>query len=102
MLTYEIIQIEGIIFNAVPQNGALVVYCKRKHKGKNAHVNLNGDYKNQLNVQIAERRVNGRNRYVAVFPSLPQGSHTVAIDWVSGSARTVSIFPGHVSEVEYT
>jgi len=103
MPSYEMIHIEGVIFSNTPQVGALVVYCPKKYRGKNAHVALNSKiFGDLVEVQIMERRVNGSNRYVAVFPSLPAGTHQVSISMVSGSARKFSVFPGSVSEVDYT
>jgi len=103
MPSYEFIQIEGVIFDNTPQAGAVVVYCPRKHRGKNAHVSINCEFMgDRAVVQIMERRVNGIKRYVAVFPSLPTGTHRVSISGVNGSARRFSVFPGSISEVDLT
>ncbi len=77
MPSYEMIQVEGVIFNTSTQDGALVVYCHKRYKGRNANVSFNGERfgGNGAAVQIMERRVNGSKRYIAVFPSLPIGRH---------------------------
>jgi hypothetical protein len=99
MPSYEMIQVEGVIFSITPQVGALVVYCPRKYKGVNIHVSINRDRKNKVAVQVMARQVNGRKRYVAVFPALPVGTH--AIESRYEIPRAFSIFPGSVSEVEF-
>jgi len=102
MPSYEMIHIEGVIFSNAPQTGALVVYCPKKYRGKNAQVALNAKiFGDQVEVQVIERRVNGSKQYVAAFPSLPAGTHQVGISMVRGSARRFSVFPGSVAEVDY-
>ena len=103
MTSYEMIQIEGVIFSSTPQAGALIVFCPKKFKGRNAYVALNREIRgNRVVVQIMERRVNGIKRYVAVFPSLPTGTHRVSIPGTNGVARSFSVFPDSISEVDLT
>lgn len=91
---FEQIRIEGVIFSVNEEYGALVVYCKERHRGNHVWVSPGG-----FSANVVERTVNEKPTYAAVFPHLRSGQYQVKM--TSEYDAYISVFPGHIAEVDW-
>ena len=89
------------------ENGALVVYEKRKHVGENISVkpySSPGSYssndKDKKEANIVERTANGQPLFAAVFLNLKPGEYHV-YGAILNNSEYVTVHPGEIAELDW-
>jgi hypothetical protein len=85
---------EPVVLDIGQDTGALVMYTEAALRGHEIEISPKGDATRRVHTDVAERRVNGRSMFAAVFLPLPAGEYTV---WGSSPQ-----FPSHVTIVAGT
>lgn len=83
-------------------NGALIVYEKRKHVGKNIRVSPDSSSSSDddKEVNIVERTANGQPLFAAVFLNLKPDRYRVSEIW-SYSRESITVHPGEIAELDW-
>jgi hypothetical protein len=79
--------------------GGLIVYTRKPSSQWNAKVEvwLNRTSRNKVIASVVQRNVDGETYYIAIFPELPSGTHSVHF---SIRATDFTVFEGHQAEVD--
>ncbi len=102
----EKLTIESVVFRVPREYAALVVYFD-DYWGKKSNAEVwtisptNPDvYEKQVaTVPAIKKMLNGKEVYVSVFPRLEPGTYMVRIP---GYHKKVTLFPGYISEVDFS
>jgi hypothetical protein len=102
----EKLTIESVVFRVPQEYAALVVYFDSYwgKMGTNASVwTLFPDDRDLKDKRVATvpsimKILNGEEEYVSVFPRLEPGTYIVT---VPGYQKTITLFPGYISEVYF-
>ncbi len=80
--------------------GGLVIYTGAERRGTEIEVSPRHDDARRVHTDVAERRMNGRTLYAAVYLPLPAGDYTI---WGPDPARPsrVTIPDGRVTEIDW-
>jgi hypothetical protein len=92
---------EPVVLDIGLDTGALVLYTDKALRGKEIELSPKGDATRRVHTDVAERRVNGRSVFAAVFLPLPAGEYTV---WHPDPKppTAVTIIAGKVAEVHWS
>lgn len=93
----ERVHTEHAVLDIGQDIGALVIYTREEHRGKEIEVSLKGNDSKRIHTAIHERKVNGRTIFAGVFLALPAGNYII---WVHPSSE-ITIVGGHVAEVSW-
>ncbi|SRR6266567_2897642 len=97
------IHMEGVIYGVSNEYGALVVYTKVDERGQTLRLSPEGNYSENTafaNVVI-KQYVLDEVLGVAVFPHLPPGTYTLEMQNKLYPHTQITVFPGHVAEVDW-
>jgi hypothetical protein len=89
----EPIRIDGVMFDLSKDCGALVVYCNEHFRGRSV-----GSQEHCIWANVVERNVNGERRLVAVFPRMAPNTYLI---WSNFRSAYVTVFAGHVAEIDW-
>lgn len=91
---------EPVVLDIGQDMGALAIYTDEALRGKEIEISPKDDAARRVHTDVAERRVNGRPIFAAVFPPLPAGEYTV---WGPDPHHPtdVTIIAGTVAEVHW-
>jgi len=91
---------EPVVLDIGQDSGGLVIYTAADRRGTEIEISRAGQYDRRMHTDVAERRINGRTVFAAVYLPLPAGDYTI---WGPGLARptTITLKAGIVNEVDW-
>lgn len=60
-------KVEGVSLGLGATTGAIIVYVKKKYKGRTIDLKLDGNSQSRMNANVVERIINGRKTFAAVL-----------------------------------
>ncbi|MGH2516159.1 MAG: hypothetical protein ACRDHP_10940, partial [Ktedonobacterales bacterium] len=89
-----------VVLDIGADTGGLIIYTSAQHLGSEIEISPAGLDSQRVHTDVAERRLNGRTLYAAVYLPLPAGDYTI---WGPDPAHptTLALQPGIVNEVDW-
>lgn len=91
---------DDVVLDIGGDAGSLVIYTPPELCAKEIELVLKDDPARRTHVDVAERRLNGRAIYAAVYPPVPAGDYTVWVDYTS-LVGEVTIVGGEVAQLDW-
>jgi hypothetical protein len=94
------VRTQPVVLDIGEDTGGLVIYTGPELRGREIEISLCGAGTSRVHTDVAERRVNGRTLYAAVYLPMPAGNYTI---WGPDPdvPTTVTIAAGIVAEVDW-
>ena len=94
------VRTQPVVLDIGADTGGLVIYTRPELQGREIEISPRDADASRVHTDVAERQVNGRTLYAAVYLPMPAGEYTI---WGPNpnTPTTVTIAAGAVAEVDW-